>query len=125
MDSVGEHIISQLSVHTQAIMKKVAFNPNSFQCWQFVSNAVDQDTGDPFIPPGWDFGDFVSHCISWTTEHEYGIVPTVLYNRPSRYTQLRELRRSRSEGYAEYPQEHVPLSNLELPRDRPRERIQQ
>ena len=125
MGAVGEHMIQQLSVHTQAIMKKVAFNPNAFQCWQFVSNAVDPDTGDPFVPPSWDFGDFVSHCISWTAEHEYGIVPTVLYNRPSRYTQLRELRRQRDEGYDNYPREHAPISNLELPRDRPRERIQQ
>ena len=101
-------------------MKKVAFNPNAFQCWQFVSNAVDPDTGDPFIPPSWDFGDFVSHCISWATEHEYGIVPTVLYNRPSRYTQLREIRRRRSgvDVYYDGSVENIPLSNLDLPRER-------
>ena len=29
MGAVGEHMIQQLSVHTQAIMKKVAFNPNA------------------------------------------------------------------------------------------------
>ncbi len=94
MGAMGENMVNQLTVHTQAIMKKVAFNPNVFQCWQFVSNALDEDTGNPFIPLDWDLGDYVSHCVAWCTEHEYGIVPTVLYNRPSRYTQLRELRRA-------------------------------
>ena len=39
MGAVGENMVNQLTVHTQAIMKKVAFNPNVFQCWQFASNA--------------------------------------------------------------------------------------
>ena len=51
MGAVGENMVNQMTVHTQAILKKVAFNPNVFQCWQFVSNAVDEDMGDPFIPP--------------------------------------------------------------------------
>ena len=118
MGAVGENMVRQLTVHTQAIMKKVAFNPNVFQCWQFVSNAVDEDTGTPFIPPTWDLGDYVSHCVAWCTEHEYGIVPTVLYNRPSRYTQLRELRWG-MEPQNYVPQEAMSVSNLNLPRSPP------
>jgi hypothetical protein len=64
MGSIGDQMIQGLSVHTQAIMKKVALNPSVFQCWYFVSSAIDHDTGDPFVPPTWEFGDFVSHCVS-------------------------------------------------------------
>ena len=118
MGAVGEHMIQQLSVHTQAIIKKVALNPNVFQCWQFVSSARDQDTGDPFIPPTWDLGDFINHCVLWTTENEYGVVPTVLFNRPSRYTRFREMRNRRASEYNDYRGDQVSLINLDLPRVR-------
>lgn len=119
MNAVGEQMITSLSVHTQAILKKVAFNPNVFQCWQYVSNAVDPETGHPFVSPDWDFGDFVSHCILWTTEHEFGVVPTVIFNRPSRYTQYKEIMRHRNQGnpyyYDENRGDRKPISHLDLP----------
>ena len=119
MNAVGEQMITSLSVHTQAIMKKVAFNPNVFQCWQYVSNAVDPETGHPFVSPDWDFGDFVSHCILWTTEHEYGVVPTVIFNRPSRYTRYKEIMRHRNQEnpyyYDENRGDRKPISHLDLP----------
>jgi hypothetical protein len=100
-------------------MKKIAFNPSIFQCWQFVSNAEDPDTGYPFIPPDWDFGDYVNHCVLWTTENEYGIIPTVLYNRPSRYTIYKDMMRPRNQGepysHDEYRGDKTPISNLNFP----------
>jgi hypothetical protein len=117
MDSVGDNLIKQLSVSTKAIFRKVAFNPSVFQCWTFIANAFDEETGDPYIPADWDFGDFVSNCVLWTSENLYGVVPTILFNRPSRYTKLKELRqRSKNKYYSYEGEKSIPLSSLDLPR---------
>ena len=65
-----------------------------------------------------DLGDFINHCVLWTTENEYGVVPTVLFNRPSRYTRFREMRNRRAREYNDYRGDQVSLINLDLPRVR-------
>ena len=60
MDNIADVSLNNLSLMTRAILKKVALNPSVFQCFQYVSNVKDPDTGANLL--NGDFGDYISWC---------------------------------------------------------------
>ncbi len=92
MNKVRESMMSQLEITTQSIIKKVALNPSVFWTYSYVTSVNDPDEGIPLFEG--DLGDFVSFCVKFTGEAYFGIVPTIMTNRPSMLTSLRNSRKN-------------------------------
>jgi hypothetical protein len=86
MDNIAEATLNNLSMTTQAILKKVALNPSVFQ---YVSNVRDPDTGAVLFHR--DF-DYISWAVMWATDKFYGVQPSYMVDRPSEYTRMRKNR---------------------------------
>jgi len=99
LQNVNKHMIEQLEISTQAIIKKVALNPTVFWLFQYVTSIRDKNTGLPLFVG--DIGDFLSFCARFTGEAYYGVVPTYVTNRPSFLTTLHQQQMS---TYAGQPQ---------------------
>ena len=100
LQNVNKHMIEQLEISTQAIIKKVALNPTVFWLFQYVTSIRDKDTGLPLFVG--DIGDFLSFCARFTGEAYYGVVPTYVTNRPSFLTTLNQ--QQQRSTYADQPQ---------------------
>jgi hypothetical protein len=87
MDNIAEATLNNLSMTTQAILKKVALNPSVFH---YVSNVRDPDTGAKLF--NGDFGDYISWAVMWATDKFYGVQPSYMVDRPSEYTWMRKNR---------------------------------
>ncbi len=92
MNKVRESMMSQLEITTQSIIKKVALNPSVFWTYSYVTSVNDPDEGIPLFDG--DLGDFVSFCVKFTGEAYFGVVPTIMTNRPSMLTSLRNSRKN-------------------------------
>jgi hypothetical protein len=95
MDNIAEATLNNLSMTTQAILKKVALNPSVFQCFQYVSNVRDPDTGAVLF--NGDFGDYISWAVLWATDKFYGVQPSYMVDRPSEYTRMRKNRAAQAQ----------------------------
>jgi hypothetical protein len=113
-ESIADAALSNLSITTQALLKKVALNPSVFQCYQYVSNVRDPDTGAVLF--NGDFGDYVSWCVLWTTDKFYGVQPSYIIDRPSEYLRLKEIRKLQQQRQL-LPNsgENNPFNNLPVP----------
>jgi hypothetical protein len=87
---IVEGLLESVKVNTQAILRKVALNPSVYQCFQYVSNVRDLESGRVLF--GGDFGDYISYCVLYATRNIYGVEPSFIVDLPSLYTQHKKER---------------------------------